>query len=215
MRGVTASLAILLCCAVEAHGQATPAAPQAGADAASATWALSASVFTYLLPDERDYVQPTFTADSEWLHLEVRYNYEDLETASVWMGYNLAGGSRIEWELTPMLGGVFGSTNGIAPGIRGSLAWWKLDFYSEGEYVFDAGNSDDSYFYNWSELALVPVEWLRVGMVTQRTRVYEMGRYIQRGVLAGFTYKALDATAYVLDPDRGTPIVVVAAALNF
>lgn len=215
MRGGSAAFAMLLCCAVEAHGQAAPAAPPSGPDPASAAWSLSGSMFVYVLPDERDYVQPTLTADSEWLHLEVRYNYEDLETASVWMGYNLAGGSRIEWELTPMLGGVFGGTNGIAPGVRGSLAWWKLDFYSEGEYVFDAGSSDDSYFYNWSELSLVPVQRFRVGLVTQRTRVYELGRYIQRGVLAGFTYKTLDATVYVLDPDRATPSVVVAAVVNF
>ena len=38
-----------------------------------------------------------------------------------------------------MLGGVFGDTTGIAPGYKGSLSWWKLELYSEGEYVFDAG----------------------------------------------------------------------------
>jgi hypothetical protein len=37
-----------------------------------------------------------------------------------------------------MLGGVFGKTNGIAPGYSGTLDWWKLRLYSEGEYVFDA-----------------------------------------------------------------------------
>jgi hypothetical protein len=216
VRNLSAWLVPLLACAVEAYGQAAPAAPPAAdSDAAARAWSLSASVFTYFLPDERDYVQPTFTADSEWLHLEVRYNYEDLETASVWMGYNLSGGSTIEWELTPMLGGVYGSTNGIAPGLRGSLAWWKIDFYAEAEYVFDAGSSDDSYFYNWSELALVPADWLRVGMVTQRTRVYEMGRYIQRGPFVGVAYRSLEATAYLLDADRGKPIVVVAATVEW
>ena len=38
-----------------------------------------------------------------------------------------------------MIGGVFGDTTGIAPGYKGSLSWWKLELYSEGEYVFDTG----------------------------------------------------------------------------
>ena len=38
-----------------------------------------------------------------------------------------------------MLGGVFGETTGVAPGYKGSLSWWKLELYSEGEYVFDTG----------------------------------------------------------------------------
>ena len=43
-------------------------------------WSASASVYQYLVPDDRDYAQPTVTFDREWLHLEARYNYEDLHT---------------------------------------------------------------------------------------------------------------------------------------
>ena len=116
------------------------------------------------------YVQPTVTADRDWLHLEARYNYEALDTGSAWVGYNFSGGEKLAWEFTPMLGGVFGDTTGIAPGYKGSLGWWKLELYSEGEYVFDTGDSSDSFFYNWSELTLAPVDWFRFGLVTQRTR---------------------------------------------
>ena len=134
-------------------------------------------------------MQPTFTADRGWLHLEARYNYEALDTGSAWVGYNFSGGEKLAWEFTPMLGGVFGDTTGIAPGYKGSLGWWKLELYSEGEYVFDTGSSSDSFFYNWSELTLAPVDWFRFGLVTQRTRVYKTDRDIQRGVLAGFSFK--------------------------
>ena len=84
-------------------------------------WSFSAAAATYIVPNDQEYVQPTFTADHDWLHLEARYNYENLETGSVWVGYNLSGGEKLEWELTPMLGGVFGNTTGIAPGYEGSL----------------------------------------------------------------------------------------------
>ena len=136
-------------------------------------WSFSASASTYIVPDFREYVQPTFTADRGWLHLEGRYNYENLETGSIWLGYNFGGGEKLEWEFTPMLGGVFGETSGVAPGYKFSLTYWKIEFSSEGEWVFDLGNSDDSFFYNWSELSMSPVDWFRFGLVGQRTRVYQ------------------------------------------
>jgi len=203
-----------------AFAQATPKVPVSATtktppEADEEAWAFSAAAYTYFVPDDREYVQPTFTADRGWLHLEARYNYEALHTGSAWVGYNFSGGETLAWELTPMLGGVFGDTIGIAPGYKGSLGWRKLEFYSEGELVFDTSSSSDSFFYNWSELTLAPVEWFRFGMVTQRTRVYQTDRDIQRGVLAGFSFKKVSLTAYVLNPDEDKPAFVLAAALTF
>ena len=178
-------------------------------------WTFSAALYVYQVPDDRNYVQPTVTADRDWLHLEARYNYEDLETGSLWMGYNFGGGETVAWELTPMLGGVFGVTDAIAPAYKGSLSWRRLAFYSEGEYVFDLEDSSEHFLYNWSEMTLAPVEWWRIGLVTQRTRAYEAERDIQRGLLAGFTYKALDSAIYVFNPDDSHPIVVFSVTLGF
>jgi len=211
-------------CANLACGQSTAAVvapssanslPPITAEEQDRAWAFSASVFTYVIPDSREYVQPTFTADRGWMHLEARYNYEALNTGSLWVGYNFSGGEKLEWEITPMIGGVFGDTSGIAPGYKGSLKWWKLELYSEGEYVFDTGDSSESFFYNWSELTLAPRDWFRFGLVTQRTRVYQTDREIQRGLLVGFSYKMADLTTYVFNPDDSKPTFVVAVALNF
>ena len=132
-----------------------------------ASWSFSAVAYTYIVPDSRSYVQPTITADREWLHLEARYNYEDLETGSLWVGYNFSIGDKISLNITPMLGGVFGKTNGIAPGLRGSLKWWRLEFFTYYEYVFNTRERADSFFSLWSELTLSPFDWLRVGLVGQ------------------------------------------------
>ena len=114
-----------------------------------------------------------------------------------------------------MLGGVFGDASGVAVGYKGSVSWWKLELYSEGEYVFDTGRSSDSFFYNWSELTLSPVEWFRFGIVTQRTRAYRTDRDIQRGVLLGFSWKKVEVTGYVLNPDDDHPTFIVAVAVSF
>ncbi len=187
--------------------------PAVGNDAKP--WSFSASAYTYFVPDSRDYVQPTITADHDWLHLEARYNYEALDTGSIWLGYNFSGGGKLAWEIIPMLGGVFGDTTGVAPGYKGSLSWWKLELYSEGECVIDIGNSSASFLYNWSELSLAPIDWLRLGMVTQRTRAYHTDRDIQRGFLVGLSYRKLSLTTYVLNPDESRPTVVLAVGANF
>jgi hypothetical protein len=160
-----AAIVIALCFAANAFAQGAAAPPER-------TWSIGVTVNTYFLPEQSNFGQPVITADRERLHLETRYNYEDLNTGSVWAGVNFSGGKTVEWEITPMVGGVIGDTDGVAPGYRGSVTWRRLEFYSEGEYVFDAHDSADSYFYNWSELSWAPVEWFRFGLVTQRTRVY-------------------------------------------
>jgi len=114
-----------------------------------------------------------------------------------------------------MVGGVFGDTSGIAPGYKGSLTWWKLELYSEGEYLFDTGHSSDSFFYNWSELSLAPLHWFRVGLATQRTRLYQTDREIQRGFLVGVSWKKVNLTTYVFNPDESHPLVVIAGGVTF
>jgi hypothetical protein len=178
-------------------------------------WSFSASASTYFVPDDREYVQPSFSADHGWLHLEARYNYENLKTGSVWIGYNFSGGKKLEWEFTPMLGGVFGNTTGIAPGYRLSLTYWKFEFSSEGEFVYDTRNSEENFTYNWSELSFSPVEWFRFGLVGQRTRVYQTDLDIQRGLLVGFSYKKMDITTYVFNLDQGKPTWVFSVGVNF
>jgi len=178
-------------------------------------WSFSASASTYTVPDDPTFVQPTVTADYGWLHLEARYNYEALDTGSAWVGYNFSGGEKLAWEITPMLGAVFGDSTGVAPGYKGSISWSKLELYSEGEYVIDTASSSDSFFYNWSELTLAPVEWFRFGLVTQRTRVYKTDRDIQRGLLAGFSFKNVSLTGYALDFDDDNRTFVFAVGVTF
>jgi hypothetical protein len=208
MRMFAAAAVLFLCAAANVFAQ-SPAPPP------ERQWSFGVSVNTYFLPEESNVAQPVVTADRGRLHLETRYNYEALHTGSVWVGVNVSGGRKVEWEITPMVGGVMGEADGVAPGYRGSLTWRELEFYSEGEYVIDTGSSEDSFLYNWSELSWVPAEWFRFGLVTQRTRAYQTDRDIQRGILVGGTYKRLTATLYVFNPDDSKPVWVLGLGFGF
>ena len=193
---------------VTAKASGTPApAPDA--------WSFDASALTYVVPDANDFVAPVVTADRAWLHLEARYNYENFRTASIWCGYNVSAGETLTLDFTAMVGAVFGDTAGVAPGYRFSLRYGKLELASESEYVIDSRDSANSFFYTWSEVSVSPADWVRAGVVVQRTRLYGGDRDLQRGVLVGFSWKKAYTTAYLFNVDLSKPTFVLSLGTGF
>jgi hypothetical protein len=200
----------------------TVAVAQAQADAGSTTagtekpaWEFNASVYGYFPPDDRHYAQPTVMADHGALHLEARYNYEAFKTGSFWVGWNVSTGEKLKLDATLMAGGVFGDTRGAAPGYELTLSYGNFQLYSEGEYVFDVESSAGNFFYNWAQLGYSPLDWLTVGLASQRTRAYQTGLDVQRGFFVGFTYKSWNLNVYVFNPGWETPTVVSSLAISF
>jgi hypothetical protein len=115
----------------------------------------------------------------------------------------------------PMIGGVFGDINGIAPGYTISITSGPVEFYTQGEYFFDGRSSEGNFFYNWSELSVAPARWVRAGLALDRTKVLNTDVEIRRGPLLGFRYKQFDFTAYWLEPGREASTIIFAAAVDF
>jgi len=212
---VVAALALTASATAQDAAPATPPPVAPEGEAEKAGWELGLSGALYVLPDEGDFVQPTFKADHGRFHFETRYNYEDRDSTSFFVGANFELGDKVKLALTPMIGGVAGQTDGIIPALQADLTFWRLEAYGEAEYVFDLNDSSSKYFYMWSELSLWPTEWLRAGMVTQRTRVYQTDRDIQRGVLVGFAFKKLDGTVYFFNPGADDHFTVVSLGVSF
>jgi hypothetical protein len=189
--------------------------PDGSSQTSSDPWAFSFNISGYIVPHDRSYASPTLSADREHLHFGARYNYEDKETGSIWVGYNLSIGDKLVLEATPMIGGVFGNTTGVAPGYLASLRWKKIELSTEGEYVLDTRDSAGNFFYSWMELTYSPREWYRAGLVAQRTKAYHTSLDIQRGLLVGFSHKKFDFTTYVLNAGWTDPTVVLSFGFNF
>jgi hypothetical protein len=191
-------------------------APATGDEEATpAPWEFGISVNGYFLPDQASYVQPTVTVDHDFLHLEARYNYEARRTGSLWVGWNFSWGKDLVFTLTPMVGGVFGDLNGMAPGVEWDLSWGPLELYSESEYVLDFAGSSGNYFYSWSELSVWPFEWLRAGIALQRTRAVESSRLAQWGPLLGLQIWKLTAAAYWFEPGQADAYWVASLGASF
>jgi hypothetical protein len=195
--------------------QTTGDAPDSATDSSANPWSFSFNIAGYIVPHDRSYASPTFSADHNHLHLGARYNYEDKETGSLWVGYNLSVGDKVVFEATPMVGGVFGNTTGVAPGYLASLSWKKFELSTEDEYVFDTRNSAGNFFYSWTELTYSPRDWCRVGLVSQKTKAYQTDLDIQRGLLIGFSHKRVDFTTYIFNFGWTDPTVVLSLGYNF
>ena len=66
-------------------------------------------------------------------HLEMRYNYEAQNSVSGFVGRNVAFGTSVVLQMTPMLGALAGETTGIVPALELDRAWKRLEFNTEGE----------------------------------------------------------------------------------
>ena len=179
--------------------------------------ALSGALTGYYsaLPDQPNLGMAVGSVNVGALRFEGRYNYEARASASAFVGWKLAGGKEIEWEVTPIIGTLFGRTSGLVPGFEAALAYQSFDFYIEAEYILDRHDSDDNYAYAWSELGWKPAEWLRLGLVAQRTRVVSNDRDVQRGVLVQVFAGKATLGAYAFNPDNADRYVTVALGFAF
>ena len=183
--------------------------------AATPSWEFTITAYPTDVRGGENYTSAIASADRGSLHLEARYNYESIGARSAFLGWTFSGGDELTWEVRPLLGGVWGTTRGFVPALEASVAWKKLDFYVEAEYVRDSGEKTDSYFYAWSELGFQPVEWLRVGVAAQRTRAYGGDRDLQRGPFAQVTWGPITLGGYWFNPGSRDQVFVGSIGATF
>lgn len=179
--------------------------------------ALSGSItgFYYAMRDQPDFGVGVAALNRGPLHLEGRYNYEAHDAGSAFVGWNFSGGETVTFAITPIIGALFGSTHGVIPGVEASIAYGPFDAYVEAEYVYDRQNHTDSYYYAWSELGWKPVEWLRLGLAGQRTRVVSTDRSFQAGIFAQLMFGKATLSVYAFNPDTGSRYTIFALGAQF
>ena len=204
---LAAFIPIFICSILRAQKQAT--------NPSDSSWSFSLSGFYYIIPDDKNSTTLIGTADHNRLHFEGRYNYEDRKTGSLFAGWRLEAGKKLQFAATPMAGMIFGNTNGAAPGLELELNYKKADFYSETEYVFDFSGVENSFLYTWGELGFSPIEALRMGFVYQRTRLYHNGFEVQKGLFTLFSFWKLTAGSYCFNPFSKDDIFIASVSIDF
>jgi len=188
-------------------------AGRASAQEPERDWAFSASA--YLYPDtDPSFLLPIVTADHGALHLEARYNYEELETVSGWVGWTFETGDSLALAVTPMLGGVAGQADGLAPGVELTLGWRTFELYSESELLIPL-DDQDAYLYTWTQITWTPLDWLSVGVSGQRLRSPESDLVLDRGPMATFQLGPITLEGYFFNPFSDDAFAVLGASFAF
>lgn len=186
-----------------------------GTDGARA-WTFSLTAFPTRVRGGDSYTSFIAIANRDSFQLEARIDYEDIGARSAYVGWTFSGGADgFAWEVTPLVGGAWGSLRAFVPAVEASLSWGPFDAYVEAQYVRDRGDRDDSYFYAWSELGFKPVAWLRIGAASQRTRAYGGERDYQLGPLLQFTHGPVTVGAYWFNPGARDEVIVGSINLAF
>jgi len=214
MRARLAAVGVWFATGLAQGQEAAGTGPGVASDAQAAAWSFTASGYWNMPRQEGSYASGIFGADYAKLHLEARVNYEALHARSAFVGWSFSGGESIRFKATPIVGFVAGSTHGPIAGLEASVAAGKFDYYIEAEYLTGSGNSP-AYTYAWSELAYRPVEWLRLGLAMQRTRIYGGDREFQRGGLVQLTFGKFTGGVYWFNPASSQQVVLASLAVSF
>jgi hypothetical protein len=133
-------------------------------------------------------------------YAEARYNYDDAETFSLYLGRAITGGKRLNYSLVPMLGGSIGRFNGLSTGLNIELELNKFFFCSQSQYSRSTSGYGEYFVYNWSEVGYQSLKWLYAGLSVQHTHDGVTGNDLQPGFMVGFTFERFSIPIYTFDP---------------
>jgi hypothetical protein len=186
-----------------------------GEDSLKSPWAFSTSLYYYIVPEEKNTTTIIGYADYKNWHFEARFAYEDRKTGSVFGGYRFETGNKFVFGATPIIGFVFGNTDGIAPGLELDASYKIFDYYSETEYVIDISGKENNFLYVWGELGVTPLKSFRTGYTYQRTRLYQSQFEVQQGIFAEYSFWKLTTGVYFFDPFSESQFVIAALSFDF
>ncbi|MFD1316452.1 hypothetical protein [Namhaeicola litoreus] len=176
------------------------------------TWSHDIEGWLYLVPDQVVF-SPVYILDKGWLHMEARYNYEDLNTFSAWFGYNFSGGNHFKYTFTPMIGGLAGKLNGLSPGLEVDFDFYGFNLNSSSQYVFNFKDRHSDFYYNWTDFTYAPLDWMSFGFSFQRTQLYQNSLELQYGPMIDLGYKWFELSCYYFNPFNNDPYFVLSLSV--
>lgn len=133
-------------------------------------------------------------------YTEMRYNYEALQTGSLYMGKSFSKKGAVNYTITPMLGIVAGEFNGGAIAMNMDVTIKKIAASIQTQYTINKDTAKNNFFFNWSELTYQPQRWFYAGISTQQTIVNKERLMSEYGILAALIIKKLTIPVYVFNP---------------
>jgi hypothetical protein len=140
-----------------------------------------------------------FRNTKNW-YAEARYNYEDQQTFSLFLGKAFTGDQALSWSLVPLIGGSVGRFNGVSTGLNIDLEYNNFYFSAQSQYSVSTSMYKNQFLYSWSEVGYQSLRWLYAGVSLQHTHDRIEGNMLDPGVLVGFTFNKFTIPVYSFVP---------------
>lgn len=131
---------------------------------------------------------------------EARYNYDELNTFSVYGGKTFSWNRAVAFSVTPLLGVSVGQLHALSTGNNIDASYQNFFFSSQSQYTFSTRAREENYFFSWIEAGYQPSNWLYAGLTMQHTRVYKTPHLVEPGILLGFSFKRWSLPLYYFNP---------------
>lgn len=120
-------------------------------------------------------------------YAEGRYNYEAMNTFSLYAGKEFTKKGKFSMTATPLVGGVVGEFKGLSAGLNLTLDYGKFFFGSQSQYTISANPENLDFFFSWSEIAFQPARWIYFGLSAQYTYYSAVNQSLfEPGAVIGF-----------------------------
>jgi hypothetical protein len=175
---------------------------------------ISSTLIQYNLPAQSDWLLETYYYSGKplsgivsMLHVEtkkgwyteIRYNYEDVKTISLFTGKTFRGGTDIQYSVTPLLGYSLGTFNGISLGVNAEAAWKDFFVSTQSQYSRSVKDKSENFFFTWSEAGYNICPNFYAGFAIQYTKLTDQSD-VDPGFLAGLNYKNISFPCYIFSP---------------
>jgi hypothetical protein len=181
----------------------------------TAQWKAGVEQYSYIGTTLPGAIVPVFHIQSKnnW-YAELRYNYEEAQTFSMYGGKTFTGGHTLEYTITPMAGFSTGKFTGVSLAANIETGWKNIYLSSEVQYSQAIKQNAGSFFFNWSDLGYTLSSHFFAGMTMQYTR--QAGQTdCKPGLLAGINLAPFSFPFYVFNPFRGNSYLVLGANYEY
>jgi hypothetical protein len=141
----------------------------------------------------------TYENKMHW-YAQARYNYEDEQTMSVYLGRSFSKNGDFSYNVIPMAGAVGGRFNGASLALNTQVGYQDFFASSQSQYSFSYKNRFGNFFYTWAEMGYQPLKWFFAGVSLQQTQLYNEAGLWEPGVLMGFSFKKWSFPVYAFNP---------------
>ena len=141
-----------------------------------------------------------YQSSQNW-YAEGRYNYEALNTLSLYLGKTFEKKAAFSYTASPIAGVVLGQMNGGSIGINLEMGYRRFYFNTQSQYTFSVQQQAKNFIYSWSDLTYRFSENFSAGLSLQQTKLYQVNGAFERGFLIKPGFKNLSFPLYVFMPE--------------